>query len=163
MHPRELTIGWKVSYPSQVTGVPAVILQDIEAPAATLWARNMGSGWHSDIHFSPHTGLAEVVAWHWIRAQNDTWFEVLMSLNMHTISDELADHLRAKPRDRLFIFFRQPHGHLLGASHGKFFSHSHIDLRQINPIQNPPQVLILFREEAGGGGGGGGGALFIRD
>jgi hypothetical protein len=46
--------------------------------------------------------------------------------------------------DRMFMCFRSSLGHLLGASHGKFFSLSNIDFTQRNPLITPPPFSELY-------------------
>ena len=115
-------------------------MKDQTLPPMAFGAFNAGSGWSPDVVFSPWTGLSELNAWHWVEAQNNTWIQIILSLNTHYLSSDLSAHLRDCPLDRLFLFFRQPHGHLLAASHGKHHSHSHLDLRRIDPTVTSPDV-----------------------
>eukprot|EP00906_Rhabdomonas_costata_P003196 RCo004883 len=66
-------------------------------------------------------------------------FVVQMGASVYTISSVLLS-LVPKHGDRLFAIFRTDAGTMIGASHGKFFSHSDIDYSQNNPFTNPPPI-----------------------
>eukprot|EP00906_Rhabdomonas_costata_P011404 RCo016231 len=66
-------------------------------------------------------------------------FAMEVSINTYTISRLLLS-LAPTPVDRLFLIFRTPYGTLVGASHGKFFSHSDINFDENNPLKNPPPI-----------------------
>eukprot|EP00670_Eutreptiella_braarudii_P001866 CAMPEP_0174300084 /NCGR_PEP_ID=MMETSP0809-20121228/58261_1 /TAXON_ID=73025 ORGANISM="Eutreptiella gymnastica-like, Strain CCMP1594" /NCGR_SAMPLE_ID=MMETSP0809 /ASSEMBLY_ACC=CAM_ASM_000658 /LENGTH=833 /DNA_ID=CAMNT_0015405617 /DNA_START=163 /DNA_END=2664 /DNA_ORIENTATION=+ len=131
----------RILFPSQTTGDTLFPMQNNpDLPPAAFMTKNAGSGWADDLSFSEYSGQVEVNAWQWIEAANNTWMQVIVSLNTQTISQELKGLLTDSPKDRLFMFFRRPHGHMIAASHGIFHSESARDLSKINPIENPPKV-----------------------
>eukprot|EP00668_Euglena_longa_P020433 GGOE01025405.1.p1 GENE.GGOE01025405.1~~GGOE01025405.1.p1 ORF type:complete len:475 (+),score=162.96 GGOE01025405.1:62-1426(+) len=100
--------------------------------------------WLSDYSFSPFSYQPELYYYPKpIAAVNNTWIDVFITLNIYTISDDLRAEVAADPEARLFLFFRQSHGHLLGASHGKFFSMSDVDLRGLDLLTHPPNASLL--------------------
>ena len=72
--------------------------------------------------------------------QGKQWMQAALGLNTQTVSAELLSLLHGAPKDRIFMFFRQPHGHMIAASHGKYHSESDRDLSKINPLVSPPNV-----------------------
>eukprot|EP00906_Rhabdomonas_costata_P002156 RCo003406 len=64
-------------------------------------------------------------------------FAVQIDVNLYTISGMLLS-LVPSSQDRLFLIFRTAAGTMVGASHGKFFSHSDFDFNANNPFANPP-------------------------
>eukprot|EP00906_Rhabdomonas_costata_P038794 RCo054901 len=72
-------------------------------------------------------------------ADRHAWATVQVTANVYTISSLLLSLLSA-PNDRLFLIFRTAEGTMVGASHGKFFSHSDIEFSKLNPYTNPPPI-----------------------
>ena len=68
-------------------------------------------------------------------AQENSYINVAVSLNSQTISEDLRALLNGSAHDRLFITFRQAHGHMVAASHGRYYSMSDIDWRSQRPLQ----------------------------
>eukprot|EP00906_Rhabdomonas_costata_P033320 RCo046952 len=66
-------------------------------------------------------------------------FTIKISTNMYSVSKLLLS-LVPTDKDRLFLILRTVQGTMVGASHGKFFSHSNIDFSQNNPFTNPPPI-----------------------
>eukprot|EP00906_Rhabdomonas_costata_P014749 RCo021178 len=62
-----------------------------------------------------------------------------LSISTYALSAFLKA-LLLNPQDRLFVILNTAEGILIGASHGKFFSHSDLDLPNINPLLNPPPL-----------------------
>eukprot|EP00667_Euglena_gracilis_P001227 EG_transcript_1227 len=145
--PGQMQIQLNSSYVDQVTGVPLQVLQSLIYPAASFkMSKAIISGWDQDLGFNAQSGQVNLGLWAWVTAKNSTWLQVSISLNAQTMSQELASQLGANTtQDRLFIFFRQPHGHMLAASHGKYYSHSDVDRRSVNPLTNPPNLSAYQR------------------
>eukprot|EP00906_Rhabdomonas_costata_P000658 RCo000846 len=59
-----------------------------------------------------------------------------LSISTYTLSSFLINLLPSSA-DRLFLIINNAQGTLVGASHGKFFSHSDLDLPNSNPLVNP--------------------------
>eukprot|EP00906_Rhabdomonas_costata_P011403 RCo016229 len=96
--------------------------------------------WNNKVSFLPYIGIPDTRLLCWIpsfdfRAE----FFLDLSVNVYTISSLLLS-LAPAPGDRLFLIFRTEEGTLVGASHGKFFSHSDIDFDKNNPFSNPPPI-----------------------
>eukprot|EP00667_Euglena_gracilis_P003199 EG_transcript_3208 len=140
MQPNEQQTTMSSFIVDQTTGLPVVTLQQSTAPSTSFTAPYTASGWDTNLGFSPYTGQIEIGTWQWFPAHNDTWIQAEISISAQTISQELHDQLNGFPEDRLVIFFRQPHGHMIAASHGKFFSHSDVDLRYVNVLLYPPNI-----------------------
>eukprot|EP00667_Euglena_gracilis_P019401 EG_transcript_20785 len=129
-----------VSYVDQQTGTSVYTLSSTTLPAADYPMKNDPSGWGTALYFNPWDGQVELSAWQWLPAQNNTWLQPYISISASTISDELAQELSGAPDDRLVLFFRQPHGYMIAASHGKYWSDSDVDRRHIFPVTNPPNI-----------------------
>eukprot|EP00667_Euglena_gracilis_P013322 EG_transcript_13743 len=134
-------------YPNQVTVDPLTQIGPLQTYPASDFLQNVhknADGWSTDIVFSQYNGQAEV--YYGTRdypAANNTFYSANLALNTQTISEELRAKAPNTTKDRLFIIFRQPHGHMLGASHGKFYSQSDVDSRQVNPLLHPPNMSAL--------------------
>eukprot|EP00668_Euglena_longa_P041435 GGOE01054546.1.p1 GENE.GGOE01054546.1~~GGOE01054546.1.p1 ORF type:complete len:832 (-),score=261.38 GGOE01054546.1:911-3223(-) len=138
MTPDEKNATMNITYVNQVTAAKLYLLSSTTgASSSMLFAP---SGWDTSLGFSPYSGQVQLTKWQWLAAQNDTWLQVSVSISAETISDELKDQLGDSPNDRLVLFFRQPHGYMIAASHGKFYSHSDVNRRLINPLTNPPNL-----------------------
>eukprot|EP00668_Euglena_longa_P037263 GGOE01047971.1.p1 GENE.GGOE01047971.1~~GGOE01047971.1.p1 ORF type:complete len:832 (-),score=297.86 GGOE01047971.1:526-3021(-) len=136
------------SYANQLTGKPADTPMQSQIVASTAYtiSKSVISGWDKDLGFNQFSGQVNIGLWAWVAAQNNTWLQASISLNAQTMSQELASQLGGNTtQDRLFIFFRQPHGHLLAASHGKFYSQSDVDRRYVNPLTNPINMSAYYR------------------
>eukprot|EP00667_Euglena_gracilis_P004019 EG_transcript_4035 len=133
-------------YPNQTTVNPLYLMEVQTLPASQFNRRvQLRTGWLTDIVFSQYNGQAEL--YYDTRsylAANDTYYDMALALNTQTISQDLKSKVANNSQDRLFIIFRQPHGHMLGASHGKFYSQSDVDSRTINPLTNPPNMSLLW-------------------
>eukprot|EP00667_Euglena_gracilis_P003131 EG_transcript_3139 len=140
MHPDEQVATLTTYYADQTMGALLATLQTTTAPAANFDGTYARSGWDTNLGFNAYSGQVEISGWQWFPAQNDTWMQAGISVSAQTISDELHNQLDGSPNDRLVIFFRQPHGHMIAASHGKFFSDSDVDLRYVNVILHPPNI-----------------------
>eukprot|EP00667_Euglena_gracilis_P014858 EG_transcript_15430 len=140
MAPNGLTTQMNSSYVNQVTAAPVYQLSAATYPAGALAMPFAPSGWDKTLGFNAYTGQVQFSKWYWLPAQNDTWIQVSVSVSAETISADLKDQLSDSPDDRLVMFFRQPHGYMIAASHGKFYSHSDVDRRYINPLTNPPNL-----------------------
>eukprot|EP00667_Euglena_gracilis_P002311 EG_transcript_2311 len=121
----------------QVTSKPKYLISSQTTAAAyfklTVWV----NGWLPTLSFNRFTGQVEIVIRHKLLAQNGSAVQLAISISAATISDELRGQLDGFPKDRLVLFFRQPNGYMIAASHGKYFSHSDVDPRYINPLTNP--------------------------
>eukprot|EP00667_Euglena_gracilis_P006608 EG_transcript_6666 len=124
----------------QVTSLPLRLLSSRTVPSATQDMLFAANGWDTELSFSSYTGQVQLTKWHWLPAQNDTWIQVSLSISAETISAQLLAQLSDSPDDRLVLFFRQPEGYMLAASHGKYWSHSDTDRRYLNPLTNPPNI-----------------------
>eukprot|EP00667_Euglena_gracilis_P001202 EG_transcript_1202 len=140
LRPNEQLADYNVSYSDQMIGRQLVLLQTATRSASDFVGVYSPSGWDTDLSFNLYTGQIEFSLWQWMPALNDTWIQASISISAQGISDELRGQLDGYPDDRLAIFFRQPHGHMIAASHGKFFSHSDVDFRYINPLDHPPNI-----------------------
>eukprot|EP00667_Euglena_gracilis_P000980 EG_transcript_980 len=129
-----------LSYVDQTTAVPLRVLSNTTLPTMAYTVTMVDGDWDTDLSFNIYSGQVEFGAGWWMPAQNGTWVEMSLAISAETISDELRDQLAGAPDDRLVVFFRQPHGHMVAASNGKFYSHSDVDRRYINPISNPPDI-----------------------
>eukprot|EP00667_Euglena_gracilis_P000681 EG_transcript_681 len=140
MQPDEQYSTLTTSYADQMTGALLATLQSATAPSYYFAGTFAASGSDTNLGFNSYSGQVAISLWHWFPAQNDTWIHASISISAQTISQELHDQLSGYPDDRLVIFFRQPHGHMIAASHGKFFSHSDVDLRYVNVLLHPPNI-----------------------
>eukprot|EP00906_Rhabdomonas_costata_P005453 RCo008171 len=103
------------------------------------------SFWENELVFNEQTGLTEVVLTYGIPFKDMlAAHHLVMTTNVYTVSSFLAGLLTG-PKERLFVFFRTPAGTLIGASHGKYFSHSDVDYSANNPLTNPPPVAEFQR------------------
>eukprot|EP00667_Euglena_gracilis_P007116 EG_transcript_7185 len=129
------------TYVDQDTGAypapDAILLQSTPNPTAAFAASITNNTWDTDLKFNTFSGQIEFGTQWWAPARNDTWVQVSISISAETISAELAAQLTDCPNDRLVVFFRQPHGHMVAASHGKFYSHSDLDRRYVDPFSHP--------------------------
>eukprot|EP00667_Euglena_gracilis_P006185 EG_transcript_6234 len=128
------------SYADQETGQPLFQLSSQTVPASANPMQNVPSGWDTELYFNKVSGQVELSVWQWLAAQNGTWLRAYISISASTISDDLLAELSTAPDDRLVLFARQPHGYMMAASHGKYWSNSDEDRRSINPLTNPPNV-----------------------
>eukprot|EP00667_Euglena_gracilis_P009105 EG_transcript_9244 len=140
LQPDEQEVNYVISYPDQTTGQTVFTLENTTAPESYFSGVMSPNGWDTDLGFSPYTGQVEISLWWWYPALKGTWVQASISISAQTISDELHEQLDGFPDDRLVIFFRQDHGHMIAASHGKFYSHSDVDLRNVNILANPPNI-----------------------
>eukprot|EP00667_Euglena_gracilis_P004901 EG_transcript_4926 len=133
----------EIYYRNQTTGAFARSIRTGTEPPLYVPLRSEPT-WITDVIFGALSFQPELYYFPKpIPALNNTYFDMLVSLNMYTISEDLQAAVANTPEDRLFLFFRQSHGHLIGASHGKFFSLSDVDLRNVNPLKNPPNASLL--------------------
>jgi len=123
-----------IFYNNQLNGQIIFPMEDTFVPPLPV---SVSNGWWTDLRFNQYSGQCEVPYSMYIPAENETWAVAELSLNTQTVSDELKAQLSGAPNDRLFLFFRQPHGHMIGVSDGKFYSDSNVDARYINPLTNP--------------------------
>lgn len=134
-----------VDYLNQSTGnlLMTFYTEVIAVPTFLASAVFTTAKWGTDMNFNGKTGQVEVPFQKWIpsTAPTNTSLLVGIAINTQTMSQELREVLGGNSSaNRLFVFFRQPHGHLIAASHGKFHSASDTDLLSINPLTNPPDV-----------------------
>eukprot|EP00667_Euglena_gracilis_P007180 EG_transcript_7248 len=125
---------------NQITAKPRYLIQSQVAPAAYFRLAKWVDGWLTTMAWNRFTGQVELVLRQKIAAQNGTGIQLTINIGAATISDELRSQLKGFPDDRLVLFFRQPHGYMIAASHGKYFSHSDVDARYINPLLHPPNI-----------------------
>eukprot|EP00667_Euglena_gracilis_P001647 EG_transcript_1647 len=140
MTPNEEYIAYNVSYPDQSTGVPLIPMTRTTIPAAASTMTYVPSRWDTTLSFSVYSGLVQLNRWEWLPALNRTWVQFGVSIGASTLSDELREQLEDAPDDRLVLFFRQPHGYMIAASHGKYWSESDVDRRYISALAHPPNV-----------------------
>ena len=96
--------------------------------------------WNDTITFSPQTGLPQVLIYYSIpTADRLSSYGISYFTSVYEVSSVLLSALTAE-EDRMFMFFANKGGVLIGASHGKYFSNSDIDYRKNNPLTNPPPV-----------------------
>eukprot|EP00906_Rhabdomonas_costata_P038791 RCo054898 len=96
--------------------------------------------WENTMSFMVVIGLPMALLTCWVPfADRHAWAIAQTTANVYTISSLLLSLLSA-PNDRLFLIFRTVEGTMVGASHGKFFSHSDINFDAINPFINPPPI-----------------------
>eukprot|EP00667_Euglena_gracilis_P008536 EG_transcript_8634 len=130
-------------YPDQSTLTPLVQLLLEAFPASPFTKRReVRERWTTDLVFNEFSGKAEL--YYDTRsypALNDTYYDVTLAFDSQTISQDLKSKVANNSRDRLFILFRQPHGHMLGASHGKFYSLSDVT---DNPLTHPPNASLYW-------------------
>eukprot|EP00668_Euglena_longa_P026534 GGOE01033209.1.p1 GENE.GGOE01033209.1~~GGOE01033209.1.p1 ORF type:complete len:833 (-),score=194.71 GGOE01033209.1:473-2866(-) len=133
--------------PNQMTGEPQYLLsrknytwQEFALQVSTAWAPDYRRSWGNDVSISPNSGQVELLYGNYIFSDDGKReYGIFVGLNSQTLSDELRSQL-TNPNDRLFLFFRTANGHMLAASHGKFFSLSDVDYRYIDPVKNPPNL-----------------------
>eukprot|EP00667_Euglena_gracilis_P005954 EG_transcript_6004 len=140
MAPNEKVTTMNISAVNQLTAKPVYLLQSQTAPSQVFNLAKWDDGWLGSMMFNRYTGQVELSIRQNLAAQNGTWVQLYISMGASTISDELRSQLEGFPDDRLVLFFRQPHGYMIAASHGKYFSHSDVDRRYINPLVNPTNV-----------------------
>eukprot|EP00667_Euglena_gracilis_P002892 EG_transcript_2897 len=144
MQPDEATTIFDITYLDQLTGRPMLTLQESTSNASAYPTVMAPNGWDTNLGFNPYSGQIELGLWHWLPAQNNSWVQASIDLNAQTISAELAAELVGAPADRLVMFFTQPHGHMIAASHGKFYSQSDVDRRFVNPLTNPLNLSAYY-------------------
>ena len=88
--------------------------------------------WTPYVVFNPNIGLPSID----LRCQLPTVDRravliIDMQTSVYTISAFLRSLLTGE-KERLFLFFRDPAGAMIAASHGKYFSHSDIDFSKVN-------------------------------
>eukprot|EP00668_Euglena_longa_P009585 GGOE01011582.1.p1 GENE.GGOE01011582.1~~GGOE01011582.1.p1 ORF type:complete len:836 (-),score=273.17 GGOE01011582.1:1347-3689(-) len=140
MAPNEELTTMNISYVNQVTGKPLLLMSNKTASSYGFSLVKWANGWLDNMQFNQYTGQVELALRYNLAAQNGTWIQLYISVGAATISDELRSQLNGSPDDRLVLFFRQPHGHMIAASHGKYFSHSDVDRRYLNPLVNPVNI-----------------------
>eukprot|EP00667_Euglena_gracilis_P014472 EG_transcript_14991 len=129
-----------VTQVDQITGKPTRLIASQPAPSAYYKLPQWENGWLPTMAFNKWTGQVALVRRQKFAAQNGTWMLLTINIAAATLSDQLQSELAGFPDDRLVLFFRQPNGYMIAASHGKYFSDSDVDLRYINPLVNPPNV-----------------------
>eukprot|EP00906_Rhabdomonas_costata_P014747 RCo021175 len=96
--------------------------------------------WTNTITFMILTGLPLATVTCSVRAPGgQVGWAVDLSMSTYSLSTFLKS-LLPNSEDRLFVILNTAQGVLLGASHGKFFSHSDLDLPNNNPLINPPPL-----------------------
>eukprot|EP00668_Euglena_longa_P037516 GGOE01048305.1.p1 GENE.GGOE01048305.1~~GGOE01048305.1.p1 ORF type:complete len:830 (-),score=239.70 GGOE01048305.1:460-2775(-) len=140
MAPNEELTTMNISYVNQVTGKPLLLMSNKTASSYGFSLVKWANGWLDNMQFNQYTGQVELALRYNLAAQNGTWIQLYISVGAATISDELRSQLNGSPDDRLVLFFRQPHGYMIAASHGKYFSHSDVDRRYLNPLVNPVNI-----------------------
>eukprot|EP00667_Euglena_gracilis_P006191 EG_transcript_6240 len=140
MDPDEQRTTVNVTYVDQETGEALQQINHLVAPAAAYTMGNDPGGWADTLSFNPYTGQVELPTWQWLPAQNNTALQAFISISAATISDGLREELSGSPDDRLVLFFRQPHGYMIAASHGKYWSNSDEDFRSVIPLAGPPNI-----------------------
>eukprot|EP00667_Euglena_gracilis_P006866 EG_transcript_6924 len=143
MAPGEAWTTMNVSYVDQVTAQPLALLSSQKAPSSSfVFDKYPDIGWLKTMFWNKYTGQLELVSERWLPALNDTYMMVEIRIGTWTLSDELRNQLQEFPFDRLVLFTRGEVGHMMAASHGKYFSHSDVDRRYINPLTNPPNLSL---------------------
>eukprot|EP00667_Euglena_gracilis_P007996 EG_transcript_8088 len=140
MEPDEQWGSMNVSYIDPTTGAALLPLANLRLPYAYFVKVSDVSGWSHTMTFNIYSGFVELSLWQWLPAQNRTFVQTYISVGAAVISDELRSQLDGYPDDRLVLFFRQPHGYMIAASHGKFWSDSDVDTRFVNLLTNPPNI-----------------------
>eukprot|EP00667_Euglena_gracilis_P004231 EG_transcript_4249 len=137
----ELWNTMEIWYVDQTTGAPLVRLSRTIYPwqVFAYSIPEIRNSFSRDLFVNPYSGQVEITFAHNVQVGNQQ-FAVGFGLNSQSLSEELRAQLGGHPADRLFLFFRRPHGHLIAASHGKYFSLSDVDLRFSDPVANPPNV-----------------------
>eukprot|EP00668_Euglena_longa_P008398 GGOE01010106.1.p1 GENE.GGOE01010106.1~~GGOE01010106.1.p1 ORF type:complete len:860 (-),score=203.27 GGOE01010106.1:1999-4476(-) len=133
--------------PDQTTGKPQYRLssknytwQAFAQQVASAWSGDYHGSWGNEVSISPNSGQVELIYGNYILSgDGKNKFGIFVGLNSQTLSDELRSQL-TNANDRLFLFFRTANGHMLAASHGKFYSLSDVDYRYIDPVKYPPNV-----------------------
>ena len=106
------------------------------------WDATLGErfGWLDSIVFNLQTGLPELELYYAVPTlDNQANFVMRYYTSVYEVSNILLEALILQ-EDRMYMFFNNGGGVLIGASHGKFFSHSEIDYRFNNPLINPPPI-----------------------
>eukprot|EP00667_Euglena_gracilis_P001724 EG_transcript_1725 len=143
--PDEVWTTFDVSYVDQVTGRLLIPLSHKKLPVSEYvysqpvnFSEFSDSGWLKHLTWNDYTGEMLLFSERWLPALNNTWVTVHLDINTQTISEGLLHQLSGFPYDRLVLFTRQ--GRMIAASHGKYFSHSDVDRRFINPLTDPPDL-----------------------
>eukprot|EP00668_Euglena_longa_P037524 GGOE01048313.1.p1 GENE.GGOE01048313.1~~GGOE01048313.1.p1 ORF type:complete len:827 (-),score=193.09 GGOE01048313.1:473-2866(-) len=137
----------EIWYVDQTTGMPLQRLSNDFYPwkvfslqVASTWSTNYRGSWGDEVIISPYSGQVELLYGNHIFSDDGKQeYGIFIGLNTQTLSEELRSQL-TNPKDRLFLFFRSTAGHMLAASHGKFFSLSDVDFRYVNTVENPPNL-----------------------
>eukprot|EP00668_Euglena_longa_P037805 GGOE01048703.1.p1 GENE.GGOE01048703.1~~GGOE01048703.1.p1 ORF type:complete len:375 (-),score=94.66 GGOE01048703.1:36-1052(-) len=137
----------QIWFVNQTTGVPLIRLSDTIFPwkvfaeqVAATWSNEYRHSWGNEVIISPYSGQVELLYGNHVPSNDGNQeYSIFIGLNVQTLSDELRSQL-TNPNDRLFLFFRTANGHMLAASHGKFFSLSDVDFRYVNTVKNPPNL-----------------------
>eukprot|EP00906_Rhabdomonas_costata_P002155 RCo003404 len=123
------------------TGEPVSCFRSVDSPYRTPFPGvPSGCEWGNTITFLEFFGIPDTSLVCGIPfADGLAYFAVQIDVNMYTISGMLLS-LVPSSQDRLFLIFRTAAGTMVGASHGKFFSHSDFDFNANNPFANPPPI-----------------------
>eukprot|EP00906_Rhabdomonas_costata_P004625 RCo006797 len=101
--------------------------------------------WRNELYFNENTGLVELELDYGVPTTDKlAAHRIAILTTVYTVSSFLKGLLTG-PKQRLFVFFRTPAGTLIGASHGKYFSHSDVDYSRNDPIINRPPVAQFRR------------------
>eukprot|EP00906_Rhabdomonas_costata_P004626 RCo006798 len=101
--------------------------------------------WRNELFFNDNTGLVELELNYGVPTTDKlAAHRISILTTVYTVSSFLRGLLTG-PKERLFVFFRTPAGTLIGASHGKYFSHSDVDYSRNDPIINRPPVAQFRR------------------
>eukprot|EP00906_Rhabdomonas_costata_P019236 RCo028078 len=101
--------------------------------------------WENELYFNSYTGLPELVLDYAVPTTDmSASHRLYHHTSAYTVSSFLLGLLDGT-KQRLFVNFRTPAGTLIGASHGKYFSHSNVDYSSNNPLLNPPPVAEFLR------------------
>eukprot|EP00668_Euglena_longa_P010777 GGOE01013073.1.p1 GENE.GGOE01013073.1~~GGOE01013073.1.p1 ORF type:complete len:795 (-),score=212.17 GGOE01013073.1:535-2808(-) len=141
LFPDKQTNEMRIWYPNQTTGTPLYLLLNTTYTTESFVVSTAieTDGWNDDLLFSQFSGQVELIAFRWFNVSG-TLYKIEIGLNSQTLSEDLRVSLANESTSRIFIFFRNRQGHLIAASHGKFYSHSDEDSRVINPITNPINI-----------------------
>eukprot|EP00906_Rhabdomonas_costata_P016614 RCo023851 len=139
-----LNASWlTVYYVEQDTGVRLADIYHSEIPLSTS-SSDVSTpefySWENELFFNPYTGLSILRLDYGVPlTDQQAAHRLALHTSVYRISSHLRDILRG-PTQRLFVSFRTPAGTLVGASHGKVFSHSDVDYSANDPLFNPPPV-----------------------
>eukprot|EP00906_Rhabdomonas_costata_P013401 RCo019262 len=131
------------------TGQPTLCFQTLTSatPQQTAYVPERSyCEWNNAVSFLPFAGTPDNRLICWIPFLDGmASLSFRMSVNVFTISSMLLS-LVPTPADRLFLTLRTSEGTLVGASHGKFFSHSDFDFTTNNPFKNPVPIedFVLY-------------------